>query len=73
MTPTGTKIDHVIYDGARRRFSGDVLVMAGNGPAARIRASAPGHPKWTHRQITRALIESARTHPRKQEVQNACS
>ena len=73
MTPTGIKIAHVIYDGARRRFSADVCVMAANGAIGCVRTSAPGHPTWSHHQITRALIEAAQTRSRTKGARHACS
>ena len=56
-------VTQVIFDPARRRFRGRVVLP--DGEAARImNVSAPGHPNWDHGRIRSALIASAQTKAR---------
>ncbi len=62
-------VDDVIFDPTTRRFIGQVHLSptAGRRP---LRISAPGHPAWSHRRISRALIAAA-TSQQKQERSDA--
>ena len=62
-------VDDVIFDPTTRRFIGQVHLFPKTGHRP-LRISAPGHPAWGHRRISRALIAAAKVQ-QKQERSDA--